>query len=364
MGWKGTARSFMAIARAYERDAIRTQKELARQQKEYDRLSALEQAALEVKQYENYIDRLLSVHKDCCDEYNWVTLEKAPPPSQPSFRDKPELKIIADIHDSEHYYQGLIDNYKPGIFEKLFGINKRKIKKWSTLLENGRAEDLNKTQVAKEQAANKLSIDIENWNKECEQLKEKYKNDYEEWAGVINLAKSINQGEPTSYLHAVKEIAPFNEISDFGSKVYITICSATRAKASIDIHDDTVIPKQSKSLLKSGKVSVKDMPIGKFNEIYQDYICSVSLRIARDLFAIIPVEEIIVTAKGNCLNTSNGKTENLPLLSVLFIRETINTINFDAIDPSDAMKNFKCNMSFKKSLGMNAVKELDFLCET
>jgi hypothetical protein len=371
MGWKGTTRSIIAVARAYEREqyrnqraqereAIRMQKDLARQQKEYARLSELEQAALEVKQYENYIDRLLSVHKDCCDEYNWIELEKSIPPSQPTFRKKPELRIIADIHEAEQYYQGLIDEYKPKFFEKLFGADKRKIKKWLSLLENGRTEDLNKTQAAKEKATKEFATDTENWKKECEQLKEKYEKDYEEWTGLVNLAKNINQGDLSSYAHVIEEVDPFTEMSEFGSKVEFTICAKTRSKASIDIHDDTVIPKQSKSLLKSGKLNVKDMPIGKYNEIYQDYICSVALRVARDLFAIIPVEEIIVTAKGNCLNKSTGKVENVPLLSVLFIRETMCNINFDAIDPSDTMKNFKCNMTFKKSLGMDAVKELDF----
>jgi hypothetical protein len=371
MGWKGTTRSIVAVVRAYERqqsriqrdqerEAIRTQKELARQEKEYARLSELEQAAFEVKQHENYIDRLLSIHKDCCDEYNWIELEKTQPPTQPNFRKKPELKEISDIHDGEKYYQNFIDTYQPNFFEKLFGADRRKIKKWLKLLENTRIEDADKTLNAKEQAKKDFASDFENWKKECEQLKTKYENDYEEYVGLINLAKSINQGDLSSYAHIIEEVDPFNEISDFGSEVEFTICSKTKVKASIQIHNDTVIPKQSKSLLKSGKLSIKDMPIGKFNEIYQDYVCSVSIRVARDIFSVIPVGEIIVTAKGNCLNKSNGKIENMPLLSVLFIRDTMNNINFGAIDPSDTMKNFKCNMSFKKSQGMDSVKELEF----
>jgi hypothetical protein len=38
----------------------------------------------------------------------------------------------------------------------------------------------------------------------------------------------------------------------------------------------------------------------------------------------------------------------------------MDNINFDAIDPADTMKNFKCNMSFKKSQGMDSVNELNF----
>jgi hypothetical protein len=333
---------------------------LEKQRKEYARLSELEQAAFQVKQYDNYIDRLLSVHKDCCEEYNWHELANANPPPQPKFREIPKLKEIPEIHDNEKYYQNIIDTYKPTIFAKIFGIDKRKIKKWQNLLINGREEDVKKTRLNIKQAQKDYETNLENYNNECEQLEKKYREEYEEYTGLINFANSINRGDLTSYVHVIQDVDPFNEIKDFGSEVEFTICTTAKAKAIVKIHDDTVIPKQSKSLLKSGKLNIKDLPIGRFNEIYQDNICSVSIRIARDLLALLPLEEIIVTAKGNHLNKSTGKIENVPLLSVLFIRETMNNLNFDAIDPSDTMKNFKCNMSFKKGQGMDAVKELDF----
>jgi len=371
MGWKGTIRSLGAVARSYERqqnriykeqyrEAVRTQKELARMQKEYERLSALEQATLEVKQYENYIERLVTVHKDCSDEYNWIELEKTQPPAKPTFRNKPTLKQVIEIHDSEIYYKNIIGNYKPNIIAKLFKVDKRKIKNWESLLENGKEEDKVKTQNAIKQAEQEHIIDIKNWENECEQLKKKYEEDFEDYTGLINLSKRINNGDLESYTHIIQETEPFKEISEFGSEVETTIFSKTKAKAIIQIHNDTLIPKQVKTLLKSGKTSIKDMPVGKFNEIYQDFICSVSLRIARELFAILPLDEVIVTAKGDFLNKSTGKIDIVPLLSVLFIKDTIKNINLDAIDPSDTMKNFKCNMSFKKSQGMDSVNELNF----
>jgi len=335
-------------------------------QKEYERLSALEQAALEVKQYDNYIERLLTIHKDCSDEYNWIELEKTLPPPQPTFKKKPILKQISEINDNEVYYRKIIDNYKPNFLAKLFKVDKRKIKNWENLLENGKEEDKIKTQNEIEQAEQKFTIDVRNWEKECDQIKKKYEEDFAEYTGLINLAKKINNGDLESYVHVIQEVEPFKEISDFGSEVESTIFSKTKtktkakAKAIIQIHNDTLIPKQVKTLLKSGKISVKDMPIGKFNEIYQDFICSVSLRIARELFAILPLDEVIVTVKGDCLSKSTGKIEVVPLLSVLFIKDTMNNINFDAIDPSDTMKNFKCNMSFKKSQGMDSTNELNF----
>ncbi|MFT2158208.1 hypothetical protein [Pseudomonas putida] len=74
---------------------------------------------------------------------------------------------------------------------------------------------------------------------------------------------------------------------------------------------------------------------------------------------ILPDDLGIVTALDNVLNSSTGHVEELPILSAAFSRITLNSLNLDAIDPSDAMKNFVCSMSFKKTQGFSAVAALD-----
>jgi tetratricopeptide (TPR) repeat protein len=364
MGTRSFVRSAFSIARAYQRHQVREskriQRELELQHKLYAKMSELQQAELEFKEFLNHIDRLTSIHKDCAEFYDWIELEKTLPPSQPIFGKKPEKDEVQDIHKEENVYREMINNYSSGFFAKLFGIDKKNIKRWENELEIGRITDAKNTIIAKEKAENEYIFAVDNYNKQCEEQKKRYEEEYKEYTGLINLAKKINGGDLSSYAYIVQDTDPFNEISEFGSEVEYTINSKTKAKAIIKVHDDTVIPKQSKTLSKSGKLIVKDIAVGKFNEIYQDYICSASIRIARDLFAILPLLEIIVTAKGNCLDKSTGKIDIVPLLSVLFIRETMEKLNFDSIDPSDAMKNFKCNMAFKKSQGMVQTKELDF----
>jgi hypothetical protein len=371
MGTKALIRSVFAAVKAYERqqvreynnkvrEAKRIQRELVQQQKLYTKMSELQQAEFEVKKYQNYIDRLISIHKDCVEPFDWVELEKTLPPSQPVFGEEPKLKEVKEIHKEEEFYIGVLNNYKPKYFEKLFGIDKRKNNKWKLSLENGRIEDRKNTLFAQERAKKDYVSAMENYKKRCDELRKKYEEEYVEYTGFVNLAKKIKSGDLSSYAYIVRDIDPFKEISEFGSEVEFTIYTKIQAKATIKVHDDTVIPKQSKTLSKSGKLNVKDIPVGRFNELYQDYICSAAIRIARDLFAILPLEEIIVTAKGNYLNTSTGKKDIVPLLSVLFIRETMAPLNFDTLDPSDAMKNFKYNMVFKKSQGMEQTLELDF----
>ena len=83
----------------------------------------------------------------------------------------------------------------------------------------------------------------------------------------------------------------------------------------------------------------------------QDYVCGSVLRIARELFALLPVEMILVTVMGTLLNTQTGYMEEQPILSVAMPRKTLENLNFDMLDPSDCMANFVHRMNFKKTTG-------------
>jgi len=100
------------------------------------------------------------------------------------------------------------------------------------------------------------------------------------------------------------------------------------------------------------------MPKTKYYELYQDYVCGAVLRVARELFALFPIEMIIVTAVAELLNTKTGHLEIQPILSVVIPRETINKLNFELIDPSDSMGNFLHQMKFLKTKGFQPVREI------
>ncbi len=44
------------------------------------------------------------------------------------------------------------------------------------------------------------------------------------------------------------------------------------------------------------------MTKAKFYELYQDYVCGVALRVARELFAILPLNTAFITTKTMLLN--------------------------------------------------------------
>lgn len=100
------------------------------------------------------------------------------------------------------------------------------------------------------------------------------------------------------------------------------------------------------------------MTKSNYNELYQDYVCSVVLRIAREIFALVPINEIVITAKDEMLDSKTGYKNLEIILSVFIVRNTIESLNLNNIDPSDSMQNFIHNMNFKKTTGFSSVKQV------
>ena len=105
--------------------------------------------------------------------------------------------------------------------------------------------------------------------------------------------------------------------------------------------------------------SVKQIPKGRFYELYQDHICSSVLRVAREVFAILPpVRVVFVHAACDLINTQTGYKDEQTILSVAIPRESLMDLNFEAVDCSDSMANFVHNMNFRKTKGFAPCEQL------
>lgn len=326
MGWKGTVRSLQASARRSERNAQRRNRELQKRHKEFAKMEALEQAAYEVEVYENHIDLLLSVHKECAETVEWGRFLANPEP-------QPPLQSGALEQAATH----AAATYHPNFWARLFKLEARQ-----------RVALLDKIVVARAEDEKQYQARFDEW-----------KSARSEWADETDLASRILGGDRQAKLDAIEAFDSFAEISHLGSAIKLIVHEGGILEAKVAIHGSEVIPTEIKTLLKNGKLSTKAMPVGRFNELHQDYVCSCALRVGRELFAVLPDDLVIVTALDNVLNSSTGHMEELPILSVAFTRSTVAGLNLETIDTSDAMKNFVHNMSFKKGVGFSAVAAID-----
>jgi hypothetical protein len=108
----------------------------------------------------------------------------------------------------------------------------------------------------------------------------------------------------------------------------------------LTVNGREAIPAEVKSLTAAVKLSVKTMPKPRFHEIYQDYVCGCVLRLAREVLALLPVDEVLVTASVNGTDPRTGKPAELPVLSVAIARAVVELLDFERLDPSDSMENF------------------------
>ncbi len=326
MGWKGTVRSINAAHRKYEREAQRRQRELERQQKQLEKMQEIERAAYEVNVYDNYIDLLLSVHKECSDVWDWRTIQSSEPPVSPT-----------KSHKKEELAQSKLDKFTPGFFDKML---KRVDSKRNTLTQN--VEEARRADEGEYQESLQL-----------------YDQDYADWVVIHELSDKVLLGDTEAYLDAIKQTDPFSDISELGSSLEFKATGSSLLEVTLHVNDEDVVPSEVKSQLKSGKLSVKKMPKGKYYALYQDYICSCALRVAREIFVLLPIEMVIVNCMGNLLNSQTGHMEEKPIFSVAIPQKTLDRLNLEMLDPSDSMGNFVHRMTFKKTTGFNAVESLE-----
>ncbi len=324
MGWKGNLRKLNSTLNKIDRESKRKYRELEKRQKERQKMEELEQAKYDVEVYENYIEQIQSLHKEGSEKIDWIALKNEQAPIEP-------LLEYTKKQEAEFIY----NNFKPNFFHKIF---KRVEKKKQSLLK--------KVEEAK-------NIDEQNY----EQNKINFKKEFNEWKEQVELATKILNNQEEAFLDVIKQLNPFDEINNLGTKLEFKL-NNNHLYIDLNVHSQNIIPTESRSLLKSGKLSLKNIPKSLYNEIYQDYVCSAILRVAREIFALLPINKIIISAEDELLNKSTGHTELLPILSVLIYRETFENLNLNLIDTSDSMINFVHNMDFKKTTGFKIIDKI------
>lgn len=325
MGWKGALRSMEAAARRAERESRRQHNELLRQQKQLQKMLEQERAAFEVQFYENHIELLRSIHKECGPIWDWQAISSSSPPIPP-----------ARLRNREERAQAALDRFQPSLWDKIFRREESKRQALSMAVE--RAQDADA--------------------KDYLEALSKHETEMGEWEERRQIADRVLAGDIQAFKEVIEELGPFSEISDLGSSVGFQFKNISVIEVTLTINGQDVIPNQTKSLLQSGKLSTKKMPQGQFYELYQDYICGCVLRVAREIFALLPFETTIVTAVGDVLNSQTGHLEAKPLLSVVVPRRTLDKLDLNAIDPSESMKNFIYRMEFKKNKGFTVVERI------
>lgn len=300
-----TWRQIQAAERRQQRDAQRRQRDLERRAKEQAKQSAEEQARLEVATYENRLELLLSVHTEQGDVWDWAALAASFPPPRPEEGLDHELRAK----------------------ERLL-VSSPQQRSWA------------ETDIAQARSQAVQAF---------QQAMSAYESEKAHWEKMKGLARRVLAGDHKAYIEALVEFSPLTEISDLGSSINFTVHSAKLIEAALKVNGTKAIPSEVKTLTATGKVSVRPMAKGRFHEVYQDYVCGCILRVAREVFALLPVETFLITAYVDVVDSGTGLSVEQPVLSAVMPRTAVSRLDFDRLDPSDALEIFQRRGDFKAS---------------
>ena len=322
MGWRGTIRAIEAGARRAEREAERQRKHAAVAAKKWAKYQAQEAAIAEVKAYESLIERFLSLHKDTPEEWDWVAIRETPAPVVP---ERQYLRMAKARYK--------LDSFKPSFLDKILGRAESQY--------NALVDAVAVAQVQDEQ--------------EYDNLYRAFCKKYIDWSEGSQMASNIINGDLQAYSKILSDINPLSYLKDLIVDHGFRVLHSNLVEVCVTVAGEVVIPVGIKSLTATGKVSEKPMPKSRFFEIYGEFVCGLVLRVGREVAALLPVETTMVQVQADILNPKTGHHGIETLLSVRITRSTLLALNFEALDPIDAMGNFEHRMQFSRSSGFSPI---------
>ena len=266
-----------------------------------------------VKVVNKYLDDITGFHKKCIDPVDWDYIENLEPP----FDD-------GCIGPKEADARKVYDTCKPTVIEKL---NKNAFYKRKQTLYDSIA----------------LAVQED-------------KDAYESWKNNVECAKAVKLGNIDAYYEAIMAADPFVDLSKYGTDIEFGTDSSDYMEIEFCSKIGELIPSDKITLTSTGKVSYSNYTKTEYYALCQDYVCSYAIRLARELFALLPVNHVIVHASDKMNNEyQSPKT----ILSVCFERSLIDMTDFAKfVDASDFVESCIHNMDFKKTLGFKEVERL------
>lgn len=322
----GIIRSYQASARRTQREQQRKAREMTRLFKEQQKQQDFEEASQAVHNWTTYTEMLKSLHKETNEPIDWEEISNTAKPVEPEYSDFEEATA-----------QQLLDNFRPSIVDKVLGKVAGKIKILEGLVLESRAKDKKQHQIA----MNEYNQELSNWEE------------------LQAIAQGILHSKKKAYVEAFNYFAPFAELTEMGCRAEIKF-EENDVEVDVVINDIDIVPDYELKQTATGKLSKKQMSKSNYYELYQDHVCSVTLRVAREIFGLLPVEYTTVNTFCDLLNPQTGHLEKQVILSVKIPRQTLDTLNLDRIDPSDSMRNFLHNMKFRKTSGFEVVERVVF----
>ena len=186
----------------------------------------------------------------------------------------------------------------------------------------------------------------------------RYQAEQARWSYWTHLAQGIHDGDLDAYDAVLEHVSPVRHLGQLGASIEAEARSPWLGEARFRANGRDVVPAETLSLTPTGKLSSKKLAAARALGLYQDHLCSAAFRVARELFAALPFEAVLVHVRTAQLDTATGHDAEQTVLSVAFSREEMDKLDFARIDASDALERFPHAMSFSPRTGFSPVEEI------
>jgi hypothetical protein len=320
------------VIRAIEKNARAAQRETERERRDAERAAVAHyksatkfHAAAGVHDYERYVYTLVRYHHGCAGFIDWHGLLNVPSPAPPVPQGYMERAALEALQD-----------YKPTLLDRL--------------LNRDRAH-----RAALEQGISNARLSDQRILEEAQRHHEAHVHD---WLEQRNLAQRIIARDISVYPAVLESCAILTTFQPLGAQINITAVEADLVGLMVMAPFSDIVPKEVQKLTSTGKASTKNMPAGQYWALVQDHICSCAIRLACDIFNILPVDRAIINLGEGKINSATGHYQGTTIVAAHMTRSAMTRINLRGIDPSDSMTNFNVRMAFHKTKGFSAVEPI------
>ncbi len=183
-------------------------------------------------------------------------------------------------------------------------------------------------------------------------------SEFKHWEKLHKLSVGILEGDIDSYIKVIDDFKPFDDITELGSFFIINFNSSQVIEIEFRVNEDSLMPENSYSLGENGQLLETPYTKKEFYSIINSFISSTTIRVARDMFAILPIKTVYVQVIKNVPNTYVGISEVTTVVSVEFTREKLDCVDLNNTDATAILENFPHNRNFVVGEGFRAVPRL------
>ena len=287
--------------KSVEREERRRAALAARIAKEQAKQESLDAARATVEEFEARVAELKSVHRQQMEPPDWASFAASLPPCPPSVVNDEALAARTAL-----------------LLLELFG--------------------------AAGSGADRVTSAATRDAEELRRRQEQFRQEAAAQQQLKRIADAVIDGDAEGYREALRQNPSLAELSEQGARLEFVVHSSQLLECKLFAPPADSLPTTVFSLTPTGRLTSKEMPRAQFTTLYQDFLCSCVLRIGREAFATLPIGDLIVTVVAKA-----GLEANAHVLSVVLPRGQLLALDFDAVDPSEAVEQFRCRTDFKAS---------------